>query len=77
MELQQLRRDNSSLDAGAHEKEKSLTQLRTRLAVLEQELSDKEQVHMYMYCSLLLVLYTAALPISVNSLKNTCKAVHP
>ena len=45
MELQQLRRDNSSLDAGAHEKEKSLTQLRTRVAVLEQELLDKEQVH--------------------------------
>ena len=43
-ELQQLRRDNSSLDAGAHEKEKSLTQLRTRVAVLEQELLDKEQV---------------------------------
>ena len=53
MELQQLRRDNSSLDAGAHEKEKSLTQLRTRVAVLEQELSDKEQVHVY--CVLLLV----------------------
>lgn len=46
MELQQLRRDNSSLDAGAHEKEKSLTQLRTRIAVLEQELADKEQVCM-------------------------------
>lgn len=46
-ELQQLRQDNSSLDAGAHEKEKTMTQLRTRVAVLEQELLDKEQVYMY------------------------------
>ena len=49
MELQQLRRDNSSLDAGAHEKEKNLTHLRTRVAVLEQELLDKEQVYMLVY----------------------------
>ena len=56
MELQQLRRDNSSLDAGAHEKEKNLTQLRTRVAVLEQELSDKEQVHCIL-CSIASTLY--------------------
>ena len=43
-ELQQLRQDNTSLDAGTHEREKTITQLRTRVAVLEQELQDKEQV---------------------------------
>lgn len=43
-EVQRLRRENSTLDAGAHQQDKSLTQLRTRLAVLEQELRDKDQV---------------------------------
>ena len=43
-ETGRLRRNNSSLDAGSHEQEKSIGQLRTRVAVLEQELSDKEQV---------------------------------
>ena len=69
MELQQLRRDNSSLDAGAHEKEKSLTQLRTRVAVLEQELSDKEQVH---------VVYSSVSICTSNSVDNfKNKAFHP
>ena len=43
-ELQRLRKENSALDASAHEQDKAITQLRTRLAVLEQELQDKEQV---------------------------------
>ena len=42
-ELQKLRKENSSLDANNHEQDKTLTQLRTRMAVLEQELQDKEQ----------------------------------
>ena len=43
-ELQSLRRDNVSLDSGLHEREKTLSHLTTRVAVLEQELKDKEQV---------------------------------
>lgn len=43
-ELQSVRRDNCSLDSGLHEKEKTLSQLRTRVAVLEQEVKDKDQV---------------------------------
>ena len=43
-ELQRLRRENTSLDSGVHEREKTMAQLRTRVAVLEQELKDKEQV---------------------------------
>ena len=39
-----MRRDNASLDSGLHEREKSVSQLRTRVAVLEQEIKDKEQV---------------------------------
>ena len=46
-ELQRLRRENSSLDANTHEQDKTLTQLRTRVAVLEQELQDKEQVRKF------------------------------
>ena len=43
-EVGQLRRDNSALDVSCHEHEKTTHQLRTRVAVLEQELQDKEQV---------------------------------
>ncbi len=39
-----MRRDNSSLDSTNHELEKTVSQLRMRVAVLEQELQDKEQV---------------------------------
>ncbi len=39
-----LRRDNSSLDSTNHELEKTVSQLRMRVAVLEQELQDKGQV---------------------------------
>ena len=49
-ETGRLRRDNSSLDAGSHEQEKSIGQLRTRVAVLEQELADKEQVGVWQCC---------------------------
>ena len=43
-ELQAVRRENSSLDSRSHEQDKTLGQLRTSVAVLEQELRDKEQV---------------------------------
>ena len=43
-ELQRLRKENAALDASTHTQDKSLSQLRTRVAVLEQELQDKEQV---------------------------------
>lgn len=43
-ELQSLRKQNSSLDAEYHEQEKNLNHLRTRAAVMEQEIKDKEQV---------------------------------
>lgn len=43
-ELQRLRKENSSLDASTHQQDKTLTQLRTRVAVLEQELQDKQHV---------------------------------
>lgn len=43
-ELRRLRSDNSALYTGSHEQEKLLTQLRTRVAVLEQDLKAKEQV---------------------------------
>ena len=39
-----MRRDNAALDSAHHEQEKVTNQLRTRLAVLEQELHDKQQV---------------------------------
>ena len=43
-ELHKLRRENGSLDSERHEHSKTLSQLQTRVAVLEQELRDKEQV---------------------------------
>lgn len=39
-----LRRENSTLDTEVHEKERSVSQLQMRVAVLEQELKDKEQL---------------------------------
>lgn len=39
-----LRRENSTLDAECHEKEKLINQLQTRVAVLEQEIKDKDQL---------------------------------
>ena len=43
-EVRQLRKDNSALDAGSHGHQKTINHLSTRVAVLEQELLDKEQV---------------------------------
>ncbi len=43
-EAKKLRNDNSTLYNGTQEHEKSLTRLRTQLAILEQELKAKEQV---------------------------------
>ncbi|KAK2149873.1 hypothetical protein LSH36_433g02018 [Paralvinella palmiformis] len=43
-ELQTTRRDNASLDHDYHELEKETNQLRTKLAVHEQELKDKEDL---------------------------------
>ncbi|XP_045158062.2 spindle assembly abnormal protein 6 homolog [Mercenaria mercenaria] len=43
-DVQSLRKQNSSLDADYHEQEKIINQLRMRVAVLEQEIKDKEQV---------------------------------
>lgn len=45
-ELTSLRRGNSVLNSEQHERDKTLAHLRTRVAVLEQELRDKEQVCM-------------------------------
>ncbi len=54
-ELLKLRRENSTLDSNAHEQEKTLSQLRTRVAVLQQELQDKEQVRGgWVSCSILI-----------------------
>lgn len=39
-----LRRENGTLDAECHEKERLLNQLQTRVAVLEQEIKDKDQL---------------------------------
>ena len=44
-DIQQLRRQNTNLDSDRHERDKTLNHLRTRIAVLEQELKDKEQVN--------------------------------
>ena len=44
-----MRRDNCSLDSGLHEREKTVAQLTTRVAVLEQEIKDKEQVTCWAY----------------------------
>ncbi|XP_073227377.1 spindle assembly abnormal protein 6 homolog [Porites lutea] len=43
-ELHKLRRENGSLDSERHENSKTVSQLQTRVAVLEQELRDKELV---------------------------------
>jgi len=43
-ELQSLRKSNSSLDSEYHEQERNVNQLKTRIAVLEQEVKDKEEV---------------------------------
>ncbi|XP_039273507.1 spindle assembly abnormal protein 6 homolog [Styela clava] len=43
-ELQQSRRENNALDAERHNQDKNLQQLKTRVAVIEQELLDKEQL---------------------------------
>ncbi|XP_052774832.1 spindle assembly abnormal protein 6 homolog [Mya arenaria] len=43
-DVQSLRKQNASLDGDYHEQEKVINQLRMRVAVLEQELKDKEQV---------------------------------
>jgi len=43
-ELHKLRRENGSLDTERHEHSKTVSQLQTKVAVLEQELRDKEQV---------------------------------
>lgn len=39
-----MRRENSTLDAECHEKEKHINQLQTKVAVLEQEIKDKDQL---------------------------------
>lgn len=43
-ELSSLRRGNAVLNSEQHDRDKTLAHLRTRLAVLEQELQDKQQV---------------------------------
>ncbi|XP_043856467.1 spindle assembly abnormal protein 6 homolog isoform X3 [Dromiciops gliroides] len=43
-EILSLRRENSTLDAECHEKEKHINQLQTKVAVLEQEIKDKDQL---------------------------------
>lgn len=43
-EVVSLRRENTTLDAECHEKEKFINQLQTRVAVLEQEIKDKDQL---------------------------------
>ncbi|KAK1163958.1 hypothetical protein AOXY_G15926 [Acipenser oxyrinchus oxyrinchus] len=43
-EVLSLRRENSTLDLECHEKEKQINQLQTRVAVLEQEIKDKDQL---------------------------------
>ena len=39
-----LRRENSTLDTQVHEKERLVSQLQMRVAVLEQEINDKDQL---------------------------------
>ena len=43
-ELQRLRADNARLDSAHHEHEKAINQMRTRVAVLEQEVKDKDEL---------------------------------
>ncbi|XP_068096085.1 spindle assembly abnormal protein 6 homolog [Hyperolius riggenbachi] len=42
--ISSLGRENSALDAECHDKEKEINRFQTRLAVLEQELKDKDQI---------------------------------
>ncbi|XP_028404500.1 spindle assembly abnormal protein 6 homolog [Dendronephthya gigantea] len=44
VEVTKLRRDNTSLDVERHERDKTLNHLRTRIAVLEQENKDNQEV---------------------------------
>lgn len=39
-----LRRENGTLDTECHEKERLINQIQTRVAVLEQEIKDKDQL---------------------------------
>lgn len=39
-----LRRENGTLDTEVHEKERLVSQLQMRVAVLEQEIKDKDQL---------------------------------
>lgn len=39
-----LRRENGTLDTECHDKERLINQLQTRVAVLEQEIKDKDQL---------------------------------
>lgn len=43
-DVQTLKRQNNNLDSDRHERDKTLNHLRTRVAVLEQEIKDKQQV---------------------------------
>ncbi|XP_031231129.1 spindle assembly abnormal protein 6 homolog isoform X3 [Mastomys coucha] len=43
-EVVSLRRENCTLDTECHEKEKHINQLQTKVAVLEQEIKDKDQL---------------------------------
>lgn len=43
-DVQILKRQNNNLDSDRHERDKTLNHLRTRVAVLEQEIKDKQQV---------------------------------
>ena len=49
-QLQQIRRENASLDTQFHENNKSINQLKTTVAVLQQEIKDKEQVTIGPHC---------------------------
>lgn len=42
--MSSLGRENTALDAECHDKEKEINSLQTRLAVVEQELKDKDQI---------------------------------
>ena len=43
-DVKTLKRQNTNLDSDRHERDKTLNHLRTRVAVLEQEIKDKQQV---------------------------------
>ena len=43
-ELSNLRKNNAVLDGGYHEQDKVIVQLKTKLAVLEQEVKDKDSL---------------------------------